>query len=104
MTLEESNKQEILALRKNNREIRNALQSLSDSILLYVDWMDTRIGPEKSISKPISSLIAKGINALVLVNDHVRYGSLGVAFRTDNKKEAIKKLKKWKDREEENKL
>ncbi len=80
--------------RKYQRKIMDDLQSLSDSILLYVDWMDTKIGPEKSISKPISSLIAKGINALVLVNDRVRYSSLGVDFRTDDKKKAIAKLKR----------
>ena len=69
MTPEERRK--YLALGKENRELHKDLQSLSDSVLLYADWMDTKIGPEKSISKPVSSLIAKGINALVLVNDRV---------------------------------
>jgi len=90
MTPEERNTH--LAIKKENRKLRKDLQSLSDSILLYVDWMDTKIGPEKSISKPVSSLIAKGINALVLVNDRVRYGSLGIDFRIDDKVLAVKKL------------
>uniref|UniRef100_A0A6H1ZZ81 Uncharacterized protein n=1 Tax=viral metagenome TaxID=1070528 RepID=A0A6H1ZZ81_9ZZZZ len=91
MTPEE--KRKFLDINKERGELRKALQSLSDSVLLYVDWMDTKIGPEKSISKPVSSLIAKGINALVLVNDRVRYGSLGIDFRKDDKAKAIKKLK-----------
>jgi len=91
MTPEE--KRKYLALRKEQGELYKSLQTLSDSILLYVDWMDIKIGPEKSISTPVSSLIAKGINALVLVNDRVRYGVLGVDFRKDDKTKTIKKLK-----------
>jgi len=91
MTPEE--KRKFLDMGKKQGELRKSLQTLSDSVLLYVDWMDTKIGPEKSISKPVSSLIAKGINALVLVNDRVRYGSLGIDFRKDDKAKAIKKLK-----------
>ncbi len=86
-------KRKYLNLQKERRELRHYLQSLSDSVLLYVDWMDTTIGPDKTISKPVSSLIAKGINALVLVNDRARYGVLGVDFRKDDKAKAVKRLK-----------
>lgn len=86
-------KRQLLDLQKERRELRHYLQSLSDSVLLYVDWMDTKIGPDKTLCKTTSALIAKGINALVLVNDKARYGVLGVDFRKDDKKKAIEKLR-----------
>jgi len=91
MTPEE--KRKYLDLRKERGELRKSLQSLSDAVLLYSDWMDKKIGPDKSISRPVSSLIARGLNALNWVNDQARYGPLGVDFRTDDKDKVIEKLK-----------
>jgi hypothetical protein len=90
-------KRKYLDLQRERGKLRKDLQTLSDSILIYADWMDRKIGPEKSISRPISSLIGKSLNALEMVNDRVRFGSLGVDFRKDDKKRAVEKLRKDKE-------
>jgi hypothetical protein len=56
--------------------------------------MDTVIGPDKTIPRPISKMLGKVTGQLEMKNDLARYGALGVDYRKDDKKKAVEKLKK----------
>jgi hypothetical protein len=92
MTVEGNRK--YLNLLKERGKLRKELQRLSDSTLLFLHYLDTVIGPE--IPPLMGKKLASAANKFDLINDQVRYGSLGVDFRKDDKKKAIKKLREKK--------
>jgi hypothetical protein len=84
-------KRKYLDMRNECVDLRKALQSLSDSALLFLNYLDTVIGPE--IPLEMGKKLAKAANLFDFVNDQVRFGHLGVDFRKDDKAAAIKKLR-----------
>jgi hypothetical protein len=84
-------KRKYLDLRNERGKLRKSLQSLSDATLLFLNYLDTVIGPE--IPRLMGQKLAKAVNSFDVINDQIRYGLLGVDFRKDNKAIAIKKLR-----------
>lgn len=83
---------EVAALRKEARESRRALQRLSDAVLLHLHVLDNDIGKDKTIPKEASSKLGKLANWLDQENDRIRYHSLGVDYRKDDKAKAVQKI------------
>lgn len=83
-----------IQLRKEARELRKSLQQLSNAVLLHLHALDAAVAGEKTIPPAVSSKLAQLANELDLANDLVRFGVLGVDFRTDDKDKIIAKLKK----------
>lgn len=80
------------ALHKEVRELRRALQRISDAVLLHLHVLDSDIGKDKTIPKEASSKLGKLANWLEQENDRVRYHVLGVDYRKDDKAKAVQKL------------
>lgn len=84
--------QKLRQKQKEARDLRAALQTLSDNVLLFLDALDKAMagpeGPERG------KRIAHLSNQLDLVNDGVRYNALGVDFRKDDKPKAVAALRK----------
>ncbi len=77
---------------KELRETRKALQGLSDSALVFLGRLDQLMRQPESRER--GAAIAKLANAFEMVNDQVRYGPLGVDFRTDDKAKVLARLMK----------
>ena len=78
---------------KEIRDLRKALLSLSDTVLLYLDAVDEQIGKDRTVPREAGSRLAKLSNELDHANDLIRFGSLGVDYRTDDKVKAVQRLK-----------
>lgn len=87
-----ANKPSEAALRKEARELRRALQRLSDAVLLHLHVLDGDIGKDTTIPQPVGSRLAKMVNLLDMENDLIRFNTLGVDYRKDNKPKAVQKL------------
>lgn len=76
---------------KDTRKYKKALQVLSDNILLYLNQLDEVMARPESRER--GEMIAKLANALDVANDSVRYHTLGVNWRKDDKKKAVEKIR-----------
>lgn len=79
-------------LKKEARELRKNLQTLSNAILLHLHALDNECSPDKAIPRETGKRLAKIANWLDMENDKVRYSALGVDFRNDDKTRAVRKL------------
>jgi hypothetical protein len=87
-------KRKYFCLRSDYRKLKKETQSLADSVLLFVHYLDIVIGPQ--IPRLMGGKLAEATNKLDMKNDVVRYGVLGVDFRRDDKGKVIKKLREKK--------
>lgn len=78
-------------LQKESRELRRTLQKLSDSVLVYLRAMDTKIAPNKAIPRDVSEWLGKTCGALEMQNDLARQAA-GMGFTAAGKTKALKKL------------
>ena len=76
------------------RQLRKALQGLSDAVLVHLHYTDTMIGKDATLPNKVGGKLALLVNELELANDKVRYQNLGVDYRKDDKTKAVKKLLK----------
>lgn len=91
-SVQETDAQKLRRAQKALRDKHKALQGLSDNVLLFLHQLDKVMrSPE---SKNRGAEVAKLCNALDLTNDQVRFGSLGVDFRADDKALVVARLLK----------
>lgn len=83
--------QKLRAKQKEARELRASLQQLSNTVLLFIDSLDRTMREPSSPKR--GEQVAKLSNQLDMVNDQVRYGALGVDFRTDDKVDVVRRLR-----------
>lgn len=76
--------------RKEARRYRKALETSANNVLIFGARLDAIMQTPASNGR--GSAIAKLLNELDLANDRLRYGELGVNFRTDDKKKVLTKL------------
>lgn len=81
-------------LAKDLRKTRRELQGLSDAILLFVDAADATFRKDQTVPKEAGARLARLLNALELANDQVRFFTLGVNYRTDDKAAAVAALRR----------
>ncbi len=74
------------------KKTKKALQDLSDSILLYASALTDMVGDRHDVPRDVSSWLGKTISTLEMQNDQVRFFTLGVDFRKDNKQKAVAKI------------
>ena len=78
-------------MKKEVRDIKKQLKLLSDCVSVSIYGMDL-IFADKRIPPDIGRKLAKITNQLDYFNDRIRYFSLGVDHRTDDKVKAVKKI------------
>lgn len=81
-------------LERTIRKQKKALADLSNTILLYLDALDTAVATRRDIPHDVSSWLGQSAAKLDSANDSVRYFTLGVDYRKDNKKKAVAKIRK----------
>jgi hypothetical protein len=84
----------VKSLQRELREQRKAVRRLSDYLLLSLDQLDEAVGSRRDIPSDVSTWLAKLANALDQENDRVRFFTLGVDFRKDNKPRAVAAIRK----------
>jgi len=77
---------------RSERALKRELQQLSNAILLFANHMDQIVATDRRIPTLTGRQLARLLNALDLANDRVRYFTLGVDFRSDDKALAAKRL------------
>jgi hypothetical protein len=78
--------------RKEARKLRKALEKATNNVIVFGARLD--IIMQTPTSKERGSAVSKLLNELDMANDGIRYGELGVNFRTDDKKKVLAKLAK----------
>lgn len=78
---------------KEARKVRRELQDLSDAILLFADAVDAAFMKDQTVPPAAGGKLARLLTALDVQNDRVRYFTLGVDYRTDNKPAAVARLR-----------
>jgi hypothetical protein len=76
------------------RKVYKELQGLSDAILLFSDAVDAAFKQDKTVPREAGAKLAMLLNALEMANNRVRYFTLDVDYRRDDKGAAVVKLKK----------
>lgn len=79
---------------KELRKVRRDLERLSNVVLLFIDTADRHFASDPTIPRAAGSLMAQFLNCLEQSNDQIRYSTLGVNYRTDDKPKAIRRLRR----------
>jgi hypothetical protein len=82
---------ELRAAKKELRETRDKLKSLSNAALLYLKAMDETLAKPMETPEEVRArlkAVGKLASRLEFANDHVRFFALGVDFRNDKKEPA----------------
>lgn len=74
------------------RKTPMALRQLSDSILVYLDAVDARIGPDRTIPRDASSALGKMTGLLEMTNDRIRHFVLKLGIAKADKTKALERL------------
>ena len=82
------------AEQREAKEMRKALQTLSDTVLLGLDALDKAVATRRDLPTDFGHWLGKWVNTLDMANDSVRYAKLGVDYRKDDKDKAVLKIKK----------
>lgn len=77
---------------KDSRKLKRELQKLSDAVLLMLDAIDLEMRMPSTHER--GKRIAAIANEMDQFNDGIRYFTLGVDYRTDDKHKAVARLKK----------
>jgi hypothetical protein len=78
---------------KAARDNKKALLELSDTVLMFLHWMDAVVGPEKSIPRDVSTKLGKACTFLDMQNDGARLHRLGKSITAEGKKKDAMKLR-----------
>jgi len=74
-------------MEREARKYRKVLQDLSNAVLIYLSELDRVMKMPSNVER--GKLVALLSNKLELVNDQVRYFTLGVDYRKDDKKKVL---------------
>lgn len=74
------------------RRLKRALRELSDTVLLFLHWMDNTVGPNKEIPRELSAKLGKACTFLDMQNDGARRFHLGLSITAEGKKKAAEGL------------
>lgn len=74
------------------RKFRRDLQRLSDTILLFLHAVDAAFMQDRTVPSEAGKKLARLVGQLDLANDVIRYSTLGIDYRRDNKVAAVAKL------------
>jgi hypothetical protein len=77
--------------RKEARRLRKALETSTNNFIVFAARLDAIM--QTPTSKERGSAVSKLLNEMDVTNDQIRYGILGVDFRTDDKKAVLEKLR-----------
>lgn len=81
------------AARADARKTKKALRELSDTVLMFLHWMDNTVGPDKSIPRDLSAKLGKACTFLDMQNDGARRFHLGKSITADGKKKDAEALR-----------
>lgn len=76
------------------RRLKRALRELSDTVLVFLDWMDSTVGPNKEIPRELSTRLGKACTFLDMQNDGARRHYLGLSITAAAKQKAARDLRK----------
>ena len=82
------------AAKQEARRLKRALRELSDSVLVFLHWMDNTVGPNKEIPRELSTKLGKACTFLDIQNDGARRFHLGLSITAEGKKKAAEDLRK----------
>lgn len=71
---------------KAARDNKKALAELSDTVLMFLHWMDSTVGPDKGIPRELSTKLGKACTFLDMQNDGARRHRLGRSITAEGKK------------------
>lgn len=74
---------DVLALRRENRNLKKYLKLLTAEVRVHADNMETLMKQRESYERGVK--IAKSLNALEMANDQARYFGLGVSYRAQKR-------------------
>jgi hypothetical protein len=76
------------------RRLKLALRELSDSVLVFLHWMDSTVGPNKELPRELSTKLGKVCTFLDMQNDGARRFHLGLSITAEAKLKAARELRK----------
>ena len=76
------------------RRLKRALRELSDTVLVFLHWIDSEVGPNKDIPRELSTKLGKACTFLDMQNDGARRFQLGLSITAQAKLKAALDLRK----------